>query len=74
MVLEKTSSILGYPGEISRSMTADHHDVCKFTSRQDPNYISIRNALKSIVTSTREEGKFYLVNLLFSCRQLKLVL
>lgn len=50
MVLEKDSSILGYPDEISKPLNADHHNVCKFTSQQDPNYVSVRNALKSLLT------------------------
>lgn len=49
MVLQKDSSILGYPGEISNPFDADHHDVCKYTSQQDPNYISVRNILKYLV-------------------------
>ena len=49
MVLQKDSSILGYPGEISKPLDADHHDVCKYTSQQDPNYISVRNILKYLV-------------------------
>ncbi|KAL8712658.1 MAG: hypothetical protein Q9220_003190 [cf. Caloplaca sp. 1 TL-2023] len=49
MVLEKDSSILGYPGEVSKPLDADHHNVCKYTSQQDPNYISVRNALRSIL-------------------------
>ena len=49
MVLQKETSILGYPGEVSTSMVADHHDVCKYTSRQDSNYISVRNVLKTLV-------------------------
>lgn len=57
MVLGKESSILGYPGEISKSMVADHHDVCKFTSKEDPNYISVRNALTMIVNSVTETSR-----------------
>ncbi|KAF2963835.1 hypothetical protein GQX73_g9741 [Xylaria multiplex] len=49
MVLEKDSSVLGYPGEISRPLRADHHDVCKFTSPTDPNYVAVRNAIKTLV-------------------------
>ncbi|KAI4143733.1 MAG: hypothetical protein LQ341_002834 [Variospora aurantia] len=49
MVLEKDSSILGYPDEVSKPLDADHHDVCKYSSTQDPNYVSIRNALTSIL-------------------------
>lgn len=53
MVVQKDSSILGYPGEISKPLDADHHDVCKYTSQQDSNYISVRNILKYLV------GKHY---------------
>ncbi|KAI4224789.1 MAG: hypothetical protein L6R40_008417 [Gallowayella cf. fulva] len=49
MVLEKDSSILGYPNEVSKPLEADHHNVCKYTSQQDPNYISVRNALTSLL-------------------------
>lgn len=55
MVLEKDSSVLGYPGEISRPLQADHHDVCKFSSPVDPNYIAVRNAIKSLVTQLRDQ-------------------
>ncbi|KAL8688517.1 MAG: hypothetical protein Q9218_005593 [Villophora microphyllina] len=53
MVLEKDSSILGYPYEVSKPLDADHHNVCKFTDQQDPNYISVRNAIRSVVPKTK---------------------
>ena len=56
MVVEKSSAILGYPKEISKSLNADHHTVCKFDSNQDSNYISIRNALKTLVNTIRSTG------------------
>ncbi|KAF2229076.1 hypothetical protein EV356DRAFT_494418 [Viridothelium virens] len=49
MVLEKDSSVLGYPGETSKALNADHHGICKFDSPRDPNYITVRNVLKSLV-------------------------
>ena len=55
-VLEKDSSILGYPKEISRALNADHHDVCKYSDPEDPNYVSVRNALKSLVGRFRSKG------------------
>ena len=55
-MLEKDSSILGYPGEISKSLNADHHDVCKFTNQDDPNYVSVRNAMKSLVGNFKTRG------------------
>ena len=56
MVLEKESSILGYPGEISKPLSADHHDVCKYANQEDPSYLSIRNALGSLVARFRSKG------------------
>ncbi|KAL7811058.1 hypothetical protein V8C26DRAFT_409080 [Trichoderma gracile] len=56
MVLEKDSSVLGYPAEISRPLQADHHDVCKYSSPVDSNYLSVRNALKSLVTAFRSKA------------------
>ena len=50
MILEKDSSVLGYPGETSKALDADHHSVCKYDSPKDPNYITVRNALQSLVS------------------------
>ncbi|KAL9120161.1 MAG: hypothetical protein Q9187_003286 [Circinaria calcarea] len=50
MVVEKDSSVLGYPGETSKALSADHHGVCKYDSPRDPNYITVRNVLKSLVS------------------------
>ncbi|KAI0968076.1 hypothetical protein F4678DRAFT_444469 [Xylaria arbuscula] len=50
MVLEKETSVLGYPGEVSKALNADHHGVCKPVSPNDQNYIVIRNILKSLVS------------------------
>lgn len=49
MILEKDSSILGYPGEISQPLNANHHDVCKYSGREDPNYVIVRSVLKTLV-------------------------
>ncbi|KAI9665515.1 MAG: hypothetical protein M1831_001657 [Alyxoria varia] len=50
MILEKDSSVLGYPGETSRALNADHHNVCKYDGPNDPNYITVRNALVSLIS------------------------
>jgi hypothetical protein len=49
MILDKDPSVLGYPGEISKALNADHHGVCKYDSPRDPNYIAVRNVLISLV-------------------------
>ena len=56
MVLEKDSSVLGYPKEISKALDANHHDVCKFSDPQDPNYVSVRNALQTLVGRFQPKG------------------
>ena len=57
MILEKDSSVLGYPGETSRALNADHHNVCKYDSPRDPNYITVRNVLKSLVSKIISTGR-----------------
>lgn len=59
MVLEKETSVLGYPGEVSKALNADHHSVCKYAGPQDPNYIVVRNILKSLVSKiiSRDNAK-----------------
>ncbi|KAK8026590.1 hypothetical protein PG991_003646 [Apiospora marii] len=54
-VLEKNSSTLGYPNETSQPLNADHHEVCKFASPEDPNYQSVLGALRSVVRPDYEE-------------------
>lgn len=56
MVLDKDSSILGYTKEISRPLDADHHGICKYSSPDDSNYVSVRNALSSLVKQLRSRG------------------
>ena len=58
MVLGKESSILGYPGEVSKSLNADHHDVCKYTNQEDSNYVAVKNALKTLVRNLESRGMF----------------
>ena len=57
MVLERDSSVLGYPGEISKALDADHHGVCKYDSPEDPLYVTVRNVLKSLVSKVPIPGQ-----------------
>lgn len=57
MVLNKESSVLGHAGEVSNFLVADHHDVCKFSDSQDPNYITIRNLLATLVVRFRNASE-----------------
>ncbi|KAK3997441.1 hypothetical protein QBC44DRAFT_396815 [Cladorrhinum sp. PSN332] len=53
----KTGSVLGYPSEVTASMDADHHDVVKFSSRDSPNYIALKDTLRSWVRRFNRKGK-----------------
>jgi hypothetical protein len=55
MVLEKDSSVLGYPGEISEPLDADHHGVCKYFSPSDPRYVAVRNVLRTLIVKSNGE-------------------
>ena len=46
-IVEKESAVLGYSQETSNPLNADHHTICKFQSREDANYMSVKNMLKS---------------------------
>jgi len=45
MIVEKDSAILGLKNEEIVLMNADHRGICKFESREDPNYVTVRNAM-----------------------------
>ncbi|KAI7777971.1 hypothetical protein LA080_002883 [Diaporthe eres] len=49
MIVERDSATLGYAGEITKLLDADHHDVCKYISRQDSNYRSVRDVIRFLV-------------------------
>ncbi|KFZ05991.1 hypothetical protein V501_07831 [Pseudogymnoascus sp. VKM F-4519 (FW-2642)] len=51
LILERASSTLGYPHEITIPLSADHHNVCKFPNREDLSYKSIKGVIKSLVSS-----------------------
>ena len=56
MILGKESSILGYPGEVSLPLAADHHNVCKFSDMHDSNYKRVRSVLQTLVSKILEES------------------
>ncbi|KAL1862499.1 hypothetical protein VTK73DRAFT_6875 [Phialemonium thermophilum] len=51
-ILDKSSSVMGYPNETPQPLVANHHNVCKFTGVDDPNYTSVVGALRSVIAST----------------------
>ncbi|PGH14324.1 hypothetical protein AJ79_03146 [Helicocarpus griseus UAMH5409] len=54
MVVQKSSSTLGYPQEITEPLNADHNTVCKYPNRLDPSYRSVRGVIKTLVSTYRK--------------------
>lgn len=55
IVVERDSGVLGYFNEISAPLNANHAHVSKYPSREDPNYITVKNVIKSMVERFRKE-------------------
>ena len=56
MIVKKESSILGYENEKSTDLDADHHTICKYSSRSSSNYQRVRSVLKTLVSAYLERG------------------
>ncbi|KAM7208213.1 putative WD40 domain containing protein [Naviculisporaceae sp. PSN 640] len=63
MVVNKDSGILNYPKEITVPVDADHHTICKFHSRLDPNYRLVIDLLRQITSGIRSQSSKALVRL-----------
>jgi hypothetical protein len=58
-IVDRDSGILGYPGESSSSMMADHHNVCKYSSPNDPNFIALRNTIRDWAIRLNPHGELF---------------
>lgn len=56
IIVEKASSTLDYPNEEIASMNADHRHVCRFESRDDPNYRLLRNAMHTALDMIKDSA------------------
>lgn len=56
IIVEKESAVLGYPGELSTAMNANHKSICKYYSRADPNFHKVRGVLKQWAIRIHSRG------------------
>ncbi|KAF3766098.1 hypothetical protein M406DRAFT_290452 [Cryphonectria parasitica EP155] len=54
MIVEKTSAVMNLPNERRTLLDANHRHVAMFNSPSDPAFITVRNALATIVSSHRD--------------------
>jgi len=53
LVVDKDLATLGYANERTAYLNADHRGVCKYASKRDPNYQTVRNALATVIDDFR---------------------
>ena len=54
----KDTGVLGYTQEFCSALHADHHGVCKFSSRLDQNYILVLGVLRRMVRQLDIASRF----------------
>ena len=56
LIVNKESAVLGYPNEQSSLLNATHRGICKFDSPMDPNFVSLRNVLVTMIRNMTQKG------------------
>jgi len=49
MIVPQTSATLGYPKEIRHGLNGDHLGIAKYSSKADPNYLTVSTELQKLV-------------------------
>ncbi|KAB5528100.1 hypothetical protein GE09DRAFT_975274 [Coniochaeta sp. 2T2.1] len=52
LIVDKHSAVMNYPRERRTHLDANHRDVARYTSPDDPSYITVRNALAALLTES----------------------
>ncbi|MCJ1351615.1 MAG: hypothetical protein MMC33_001599 [Icmadophila ericetorum] len=51
LIVDRESAILGFGYETVQYLNGDHRDICKYDNPEDPNYITIKNALATAIST-----------------------
>jgi len=55
MIVPQPSATLGYPKEIRHGLDGDHFGIAKYSSKDDPNYLTVSTELHELITKIRKE-------------------
>jgi len=55
MIVPERSATLGYPKEIRHGLDGDHIGIAKYSSKDDPNYLTVSTELHELITKIRKE-------------------
>ncbi|KAK7956103.1 uncharacterized protein PG986_005325 [Apiospora aurea] len=56
LIVDREAAVLGYPNERRVYLDANHRDVARFSSPEDPSFLMIRNAMATLINDSREAG------------------
>ena len=54
MIVPERSATLGYPKEIRHGLDGDHFGIAKYSSKNDPNYLTVSAELHELITKIRK--------------------
>ncbi len=57
LIVERDQATLGYANERRQYLNANHREVCKYGSKTDENYCTVRNALAGILNDFQESSE-----------------
>ncbi|KAH6627297.1 hypothetical protein B0J18DRAFT_396697 [Chaetomium sp. MPI-SDFR-AT-0129] len=55
LIVDKASAVMNLPNERRTFLDADHRNVAMFSTPDDPSYVSVRNALATVISHTISE-------------------
>lgn len=53
LIVEKHAAVLNLPNERRTYLDANHRDVARFSSPEDPSYLTVRNAMATLIDELR---------------------
>lgn len=56
LIVEKHWAVMNYRNERRTYLDANHRDAARFTSPEDPNYLTVRNAIATLIGSLRRKS------------------
>jgi len=57
MVVPEFSATLEYPGESRAGLNGNHLTIAKYSSKRDPNFVTVVTTLHKLVTEMANEAK-----------------
>jgi hypothetical protein len=55
MIVPKNSATLGYPKEVIHGLNGNHLTITKFSSKEDPNFLTVSTELRKLVAEIDRE-------------------